>query len=53
MDTSGKINDLGKQYIDAEGPQINISGNAKVMTPSIRAMIFFMLAASIGAYIFI
>jgi hypothetical protein len=52
MNTSGKINDLGKQYIGAEDLQLSTSGNAKVMASSNWAVTFLALTASIGPFTF-
>ncbi|KIM72213.1 glycoside hydrolase family 128 protein [Piloderma croceum F 1598] len=50
MDTSGKINNLGKQYIGADSPQPSTSGNAKVMALSTWAVTFLALTALIGPF---
>jgi hypothetical protein len=50
MDTSGKINNLGKQYIGADTPQPSTSGNAKVIASSTWAVLFLALTASIGPF---
>ena len=50
MDSSGKINTLGKQYIGAEGPQIESSEIANAITPSTWVTVFFALSASVEVF---
>lgn len=50
MNSSGKINALGEQYIGAEGPQIASWGNANVMAWSIQTTISLALIVSIAEF---
>jgi hypothetical protein len=45
MDSSGKINSLGEQYIGTGNASISSLGSQDVIAPSIQATMLFAIAA--------